>query len=423
MSKTILIEEDIHKHILNYEHQYYDSLKNKESYESLQKDILQSLYQEYEIMDETDTSILTLSKRHYLQNYLKTTIQEMVHNLHLRIQNQTCVKEQLQYLKTLELPEQRSQEWYDLRENLLTASSLADALGKGHFNTRESLLIDKTSTEKKPFYTNNIIQWGVKYEPIATTFYEKLNQLTIVEFGLIPHPELKVFGASPDGICDEDSPEEYIGRMLEIKCPPIRDFTKEVPLHYWMQMQGQLETCNLEECDFLQVKLTEYEDEEKYNEDIYLEDTTLKEGYSSNGCPKGLVITILSKDEKGNTVYHYEYGDFYLSYDEYNQWYETIHDQYKEEEGYTITKNWWKIERYECTLVYRDRTWWLKTIPKILDFWEDVEHYRSVGNQELIDKKEKRKKNRKKKKQPVYNVIQIDKNVLENDYLLGSDSD
>ena len=42
--------------------------------------------------------------------------------------------------------------------------------------------------------------------------------------------------------------------MLEIKCPPIRKFTTEVPEHYWIQMQGQLETCDLEECDFLQVK-------------------------------------------------------------------------------------------------------------------------------------------------------------------------
>ena len=37
-----------------------------------------------------------------------------------------------------------------------------------------------------------------------------------------------------------------------------RQFTKEVPKHYWMQMQGQLESCDLEECDFLQVKISEY---------------------------------------------------------------------------------------------------------------------------------------------------------------------
>ena len=66
---------------------------------------------------------------------------------------------------------------------------------------------------------------------------------------LLDLSKFKIFGASPDGICDIDSPPDYIGRMLEIKCPPRRKFTREVPKHYWMQMQGQLETCDLEECD------------------------------------------------------------------------------------------------------------------------------------------------------------------------------
>ena len=55
--------------------------------------------------------------------------------------------------------------------------------------------------------------------------------------------------------------------MLEIKCPPKRQFTDEVPLHYWMQMQGQLEVCDLEECDFLQVKIEEYNSFREYVED------------------------------------------------------------------------------------------------------------------------------------------------------------
>ena len=108
-------------------------------------------------------------------------------------------------------------------------------------------------------------------------FYEKINNLTVLEFGLVPHPEFSIFGASPDGICDENSPKEYVGRMLEIKCPPVRKFTKEVPDHYWMQIQGQLETCDLEECDFLQVKLEEYNTEQEYIDDKPLEEN-FKEG-------------------------------------------------------------------------------------------------------------------------------------------------
>jgi len=217
--------------------------------------------------------------------------------------------------------------------------------------------------------------------------------------------------------------------MLEIKCPPIRKFTEEVPEHYWMQMQGQLETCDLEECDFLQVKLEEYSSEEEYQNDTLLVNDIEKIGYSSTKYPKGLVLTFLSKNEKGNTVYEYEYADFYQTFEQLKEWSSTIIEQ----EKYQMKEckfNWWKILRYECSLVGRDRQWWLETMPKIIDFWDDVEHYRKIGNQELIDKKEarkqKRKKNPKKKSPPKYNIVQIDKKLVDavqNTYLLDSDSD
>ena len=46
-------------------------------------------------------------------------------------------KEKLKGLKQLKLPEQRSPEWYEMRKDKLTASSLASAIGKCHFTTRE----------------------------------------------------------------------------------------------------------------------------------------------------------------------------------------------------------------------------------------------------------------------------------------------
>ena len=88
--------------------------------------------------------------------------------------------ERIDKLKKLRLPEQRSTEWYEIRDKMLTASSLADALGKGHFKTRENLLIEKSSKEPIPRFTSDIIEWGVKYEPVATMFYEKMNNLTQV---------------------------------------------------------------------------------------------------------------------------------------------------------------------------------------------------------------------------------------------------
>jgi putative phage-type endonuclease len=246
--------------------------------------------------------------------------EELKNNFKIAFNHKKDILLKLDKLLKLELPEQRSNEWYSLRDTMLTASSLADALGKGHFRTRDQLLIEKSSKEPPPRFGNAITEWGVMYEPVATTFYEKLNNLKILEFGLVPHPRFKIFGASPDGICSEKSPGDYIGRMLEIKCPPKRKFTKEVPEHYWMQMQGQLECCDLEECDFLQVKLEEYASKEEYLQDS---DGASVQGKTLKDFPKGLVLSFVSYKD-GETKYHYEYSEFYTSIEEIDEWSKNI---------------------------------------------------------------------------------------------------
>ena len=419
MSKLTLIEADLVVIIKNYDNQIFKKVKSPcDNYDDIKKEIVENIYNIYQLTNlDNESENLLNSKQYfvkkYVNNYVKTKIELFKSRIN-KIENE--IPKKLIELKSLTLPEQRSVEWFKIRENILTASSLADALGKGHFNTRESLLIDKTSTEQKVFATNDIIQWGVKYEPIATMFYELLNNLSIVELGLVPHPELKIFGASPDGICDIDSPKDYVGRMLEIKCPPIRKFwvKTDVPLHYWMQMQGQLETCDLEECDFLQVKLFEYDTYEDYvNDKVITYDGEVKHGYcqTNEGVhPKGCLVEFKKDGE-----YHYEYPKLCKSTDEYLEWSNTIIDKKKNDYD-SVKISWWKIDRYSCDLVGRDNEWWDSIEPKIIDFWEDVEHYRRVGNEELILKKEKRKR----KKKPVDNSITVN---IPPTYLLDTSSD
>lgn len=420
------IREYVSKYIIDYVNE--SPVSKKYAYRVIDSSplILNKIVSELILKYKLENSILDESSIYYLNQYVKQTITNIVQQYFNHELNKLNILNRLEKLKKLELPEQRTEEWYKMRETMLTASSLADALGKGHFKTKESLLIDKSSKDPLPYISNDIIEWGVKYEQVATTFYEKINNVNVLEFGLVPHPEFKIFGASPDGICDENSSEEYIGRMLEIKCPPVRKFTKEVPEHYWMQMQGQLETCDLEECDFLQVKLIEYRSEEDYKNDQYLENEKIKEGYTIDNLPKGLVLSFISYNEKKEKKYNYEYSEFYQSYNNLKKWSDEIIKNYKNEYS-EIKYNWWRIERYECTLVLRDRDWWLETMPKIIDFWEDVEYYRKNGNQSLIDKKLERKnkrKPRKKKDEKSNNVIEISKEIqdqINNNYLLDSD--
>jgi len=73
-------------------------------------------------------------------------------------------------------------------------------------------------------------------------------------------------------------------------------------------------------------------------------------------------------------------------------------------------------------------------MPKIIDFWEDVENYRTVGNQALLDKRDARKQKRKitmdkkKKNSPTknLNIIKINQKIVESlqtTNFLDTDSD
>jgi len=358
-------------------------------------------------LDETNDDMV-----YYCNMYLGEWFTISLDIIHLLYLKRSKIKDNMVQLKELVLPEQRSKEWYEIREHLLTASSLADALGKGHFQTRDDLLISKTSPTSKAFSkaSLDIMQWGVKYEPVATEFYEHLHNLKIIEFGLIPHPKLSVFGASPDGICDIGSPNGYEGRMLEIKCPPKRKFTHEVPKHYWMQMQGQLEVCDLEECDFFQVKLEEYHDINDYEKD-FLHDDGLQHGLTSEALPKGLVISYKQRDD---TNIEYKYSPWLSSLDTINNWKDTVVKELSDE--YIIHEmKWWRIERYECTLVRRDKGWWLSVVPAIIQFWKDVVHYREVGNEEVQKRIDGRKRGPRKK------IFEIKEPIKG--YLMDSDED
>ena len=418
----IISKKNLNDILSVFDDKIYDNINNDMSI--LKKESYDKLDDIYKINDNNDN--LSLSKKSYFLKFIDNYYDNKIKIYNQHIKNKENIIERLDKLKLLKLPEQRSQEWYDMREKILTASSLADAIGEGHFSTKEQLLIQKCGGPRGnvPF---EIVEWGVMYEPVATEFYESLKNVTVLEFGLVPHPEFEIFGASPDGICDSTSSEECIGRMLEIKCPPKRQFTKEVPKHYWMQMQGQLETCDLEECDFLQVKFIEYFTENDYIEDVYLENSIVKEGVSNNNLPKGLLIAFIKNNLEGNPTIKYEYAKLYSSYDELKKWADNILNSYKisDYQYDTIKFHWWKIERYECTLVYRDREWWLDTQPKIIDFWEDVLHYRKIGIQSLLDKKEEKKNKKIKNKKKIYkNSFNIDKEIVEqiqNTYLIDSD--
>ena len=93
------------------------------------------------------------------------------------------------------------------------------------------------------------------------------------DFGCIPHKEFKNIGASPDGINTDPKSSRY-GRMVEVK----NRFSESVPItgipkeEYWIQMQLQMNVCELNECDFLETRFKQYD-----NYQDFINDGTFKE--------------------------------------------------------------------------------------------------------------------------------------------------
>lgn len=303
-------------------------------------------------------------------------------------------KKSLESLKKLKLPEQRSEEWYSMRSRILTASSFASALDKCHFTSRDELLLSKI--EPKPYESNPITEWGVKYEDIAIMFYEELYNTKVLDFGLIPHKTFNIFGASPDGICEDTGNDEYTGRMVEIKCPPKRKFTKTVPPHYGMQVQGQLEVCDLDECDFFQVKIEEYKNFEEYSKDNWINESSCLNswGRTALNFPKGCSLTYIKSNE---TKLSYLYPRFNLSDSMYSIWLQENKTKIEEEGHKFVEAKWWFISRYECTLIKRDKKWWINNIEHVLSFYNDLMLYKNspeklnILKQRIIEKKKNKK--------------------------------
>ena len=142
---------------------------------------------------------------------------------------------------------QRTQEWYDARMTMVTASDFAQALGCAKFGTQRDFFVKKCSNEPSTFNASlPPLRWGIMFEPVACSLYSWLNAGILVhDFGLLRHPTVPYLGASPDGITED-------GVMVEIKCPWRRKIDGEIPLQYYYQIQGQLAVCGLDDCDYFE---------------------------------------------------------------------------------------------------------------------------------------------------------------------------
>lgn len=276
------------------------------------------------------------------------------------------ITKQLTKIKNKYQPEQRTNDWYTFRWDGLTASNLWKI-----FDTQSSinsLIYSKcVPIDVKKYQTVNIdspFHNGHKYEPLSLMIYEEMYDTEVSEYGCITHDRYDFLKASPDGINTKKGNPRY-GRLVEVKNPVSRKLTGIPKKDYWVQMQHQMEVCDLNECDFLETIFKSYENENEFNNDGTFITT-------ADGKRKGIMIRFYDNKEP-----IYEYAPLNITKPEFEVWYAETMDKNKH---LTWIENiYWYLEDISIVLVTRNEKWYNKALPKMIETWDTIIKERKEG--------------------------------------------
>ena len=272
---------------------------------------------------------------------------------------------------------QRSEEWYAMRSNLLTASNIYKCFGSD--SEKNQLIYEKckeynekriTSSvnEIKYVNTDSSLQYGVRYEEITVSIYEKRNNVKIGMFGCIPHDKINFLGASPDGIVITPESPKY-GRLIEIKNPKSREIKDDIKWEYWCQVQNQMEVCDLDVVEFIETKFSEYDSEYEYSNDGSFTHT-------ENGNEKGVILYFC---ENGKPIYEYKPLD--MESDEYDIWFGEKINEYQSKNIPYVGSFYWKLDIFHVLYIERNRKWFQDNLPKMKELWDIILYERENGFQ------------------------------------------
>jgi hypothetical protein len=294
------------------------------------------------------------------------------------ISNDT-LRNQIEKLKQIPQPAQRTPEWYEFRNGLLSASNLWKAfVTESQMNSliyEKCKAIHHVNTENTYVNTESSLHWGVKYEPVSVIVYESMFQTKLSEFGCIRHEKYPFIGASPDGInCDEST--KLYGRMVEIKNIVNREITGIPKLEYWVQTQIQMETCDLEECDFFETRFSEYKNESEYLQDKQHE-------------YKGIILNFIKQGfgESGAPIYKYMPLEVGATEGRHREWVEEMKIENRKIGLVLYSTIYWYLDEFSCVFIERNHKWFESALPKIREIWEVIIRERDTGFEHRATKK------------------------------------
>jgi len=190
------------------------------------------------------------------------------HNMTLELINPLSVDE-IQKLCSRPQTSQHSADWYSQRRNRLTASEFSQILDgrRGALLRQKVAPVPEGAATDRPFASPvgiaqpdgdmNATTWGHRFESVVRDIYEQelagpgsVNDT----LGRFTHQRIPWLSASPDGIVTKGP---LAGRLLEIKAPKTRQPGDFVPPEYYIQMQIQMEVCDIDVVDFVEAQFTQ----------------------------------------------------------------------------------------------------------------------------------------------------------------------
>jgi putative phage-type endonuclease len=154
--------------------------------------------------------------------------------------------------------EQQSPEWLLMRTGIVTGSRVCDVMAKlkrkegeaaCRQNYRAELVCEILTGRSAEHYVSPAMQWGMDNEVLARNAYEIEFDVQTIQVGFAVHPEIRRFGASPDGLVGTDG-------LVEFKCPTTQThidyiISGEIPTEYRWQMFAEMACAERQWCDFV----------------------------------------------------------------------------------------------------------------------------------------------------------------------------
>lgn len=398
-----------------------------------------------------------------LNSYKKSLIQETkTHNIDtsiidefilklMKIEYSPEIEKRIKYIEAIPLVEQKTPEWFRLREDMISASDAGYFLKKGG-GVSKAIDALKIKVGLKQYCNSSAppLMHGNTYEDVTRAIYESRNSVSVTEYGILSSPT-GCIGASPDGIVTKCHRNTYecqskFGRLLEIKNPYSREIDNTIKPEYMVQILQQQYTTQLPICDFVETTIVDkfchtfsskpYDvlsemlddklDKTNPNWEKRVKNQNIPvENLNKFGNEKGLLIWFKKQITFNDTRHKYILYPITSLYETetIEKWVvDTRSEQFKDGFTYVCTK-YWRLDVYsEKTVVYDQKLFEGEYVPLLCEVWEIITKCKEMQKKgedvaKYIEEMEKTKGS------PFYNENKRKKKAVSTDIDTGMDTE